>query len=92
MYDILMHIDPELDGDGGRQSWCGADAAQAQKGALSSRERRKRKRKEVRELFPIIHKLRHSCLRMYILAPACMACCMSMATWPVPQNRSECCP
>ena len=45
MYDMLMYIGPE---DGAAsQSWCGADAIQAQKGALSSKERRKRKRREV---------------------------------------------
>ena len=34
-----------MEGCADRQPWCGGDAAQAQKGALSSRERRKRKRK-----------------------------------------------
>ena len=48
LYDILMHIESELEEDSLRQSWCGANAAQAQKGALGSKERRKRKRKEVR--------------------------------------------
>ena len=48
LYDILMHIEPELEENSLGQSWCGANAAQAQKGALGSKERRKRKRKEVR--------------------------------------------
>ena len=47
--DVLMHANPDMEEDGaGSQPWCGGDAAQGQKGALSSRERRKRKRKEVR--------------------------------------------
>lgn len=63
LYDILMHIEPELEEGSLGQSWCGANAAQAQKGALSSKERRKRKRKEVR-LWPytfLFHEI-HICV------------------------------
>ena len=49
MYDMLMYIGPE--NGAASQSWCGADATQAQKGALSSKERRKRKRMEVGQFF-----------------------------------------
>ena len=45
--DVLMHTTPDGEGSADRQPWCGGDAAQTQKGALGSRERRKRKRKEV---------------------------------------------
>ena len=47
VYDILIHMMPGMDDSAMHQSWCGADTLHAQKGALSSRERRKRKHKEV---------------------------------------------
>ncbi len=46
--DVLMHTKADTEDGAGSHPWCGGDAAQGQKGALSSRERRKRKRKEVR--------------------------------------------
>ena len=45
--DVLMHVNPHMEGCPDSQPWCGGNAAEAQKGALSSRDRRKRKRKEV---------------------------------------------
>ena len=50
VYDILIHVTPHMDDCAMHQSWCGADTSRAQKGVLSSQERRKRKHKEVRYL------------------------------------------
>ena len=52
VYDILIHMTPDMDDCAMHQSWCGVDASHAQKGDISSRERRKRKHKEVR-VFPL---------------------------------------
>ena len=59
--DVLMHITPHIEGCADRHPWCGGGAAQSEKGALSSRERRKRKRKEVSPALRVEHPL---CVRV----------------------------
>ena len=61
VYDILIHMTPYMDDCAMHQSWCGADTSRAQKGVLSSQERRKRKHKEVRDLFTLSGTLAHCC-------------------------------
>ena len=86
VYDILIHMTPGMDDCAMHQSWCGADTSRAQKGVLSSQERRKRKHKEVRDLFTL-----SVTLRLIAALNSNKSNCSKLCCYALLAGNSSCC-